>query len=83
LSSYGKDYIKASGPRGASASMGNAVMKLKTPSSAAIYSQKKMSRSQTSLVSIPIPSSTPVSQSSLIQVLNLYCVLASSGVRLM
>ncbi|ESW33869.1 hypothetical protein PHAVU_001G105300 [Phaseolus vulgaris] len=59
LSSYGKDYIKASGPRGASASMGNAVMKLKTPSSAAIYSQKKMSRSQTSLVSIPIPSSTP------------------------
>lgn len=83
MSSYGKDYIKASGPRGASASMGNAVMKLKTPSSAAIYSQKKMSRSQTSLVSIPIPSSTPVSQSSLIQVLNLYCVLASSGVRLM
>jgi len=76
LSSHAKDYIKASAPHCASASMGNAVMKLKTPPSAAIYTQK-MSRSQTCLVSIPTPSSKPVSQSSLIQILNLYCIHAS------
>ncbi|BAT84981.1 hypothetical protein LR48_Vigan03g198400 [Vigna angularis] len=58
LSSHAKDYIKASAPRCASASMGNAVMKLKNPPSAAIYTQK-MSRGQTCLVSIPTPSSTP------------------------
>ncbi|CAJ1919546.1 unnamed protein product [Sphenostylis stenocarpa] len=58
LGSHAKDYIQAT-PGCASASMGNAVMKLKTQSSAAIYAQKKTSRSQNSLVSIPIPSSMP------------------------
>jgi len=51
LISHAEDYIQASAPCYASASMGNA----------AIYPQRKMSRSQNSLVSIPIPSSTPVS----------------------
>ncbi|RDY09170.1 Protein EMSY-LIKE 3, partial [Mucuna pruriens] len=59
LSSHAKDYIKASAPGCASASMGNSMIRFKNPSSATFYAQKKMSRSQASLTSIPIPSSMP------------------------
>ncbi|XP_020219973.1 protein EMSY-LIKE 3 isoform X3 [Cajanus cajan] len=60
LSSHAKDYIKASAPACASVSMGNSMIRLKTPSSATLFTQKKMSRSQASLISIPVPSSMPV-----------------------
>ncbi|XP_020219972.1 protein EMSY-LIKE 3 isoform X2 [Cajanus cajan] len=59
LSSHAKDYIKASAPACASVSMGNSMIRLKTPSSATLFTQKKMSRSQASLISIPVPSSMP------------------------
>ncbi|XP_027353038.1 protein EMSY-LIKE 4-like [Abrus precatorius] len=54
LASHAQDYTKAS----ASASVRNSI-RLKTPSSASFYPQKKISRSQASLLAIPIPSSMP------------------------
>ncbi|KAL2320520.1 hypothetical protein Fmac_029489 [Flemingia macrophylla] len=61
LSSQAKDYAKAGAPASAcaSVSMGNSMIRLKAPSSATLFTQKKISRSQAALVSIPISSSMP------------------------
>ncbi|KAL2565130.1 hypothetical protein AAZV13_19G087800 [Glycine max] len=59
LASQAKDYIKPSAPDCVCASMGNSVIRMKTPSSAAFYTQKKMSHCQASLISTPIPSPMP------------------------
>ncbi|KAG4927582.1 hypothetical protein JHK82_053346 [Glycine max] len=60
LASQAKDYIKPSAPDCVCASMGNSVIRMKTPSSAAFYTQKKMSHCQASLISTPIPSPMPL-----------------------
>lgn len=62
MASHPQDYIKANTPGCPSASIGNSIIRLKTPSSAAIYPQMNITRSQASLSSIHIPSAMPVSK---------------------
>nr|XP_012569201.1 uncharacterized protein LOC101497708 isoform X2 [Cicer arietinum] len=59
MASHPQDYIKANTPGCPSASIGNSIIRLKTPSSAAIYPQMNITRSQASLSSIHIPSAMP------------------------
>lgn len=63
MASHAQDYIKVNIPGCPSASIGNSIIRLKTSSSATFFPQKKnISRGETSINSIRIPSSMPVSK---------------------
>lgn len=62
LGSQAQTYIKANTSSCPSASMRSSIIRLKAPPSAAFYPQKKVSRSKASQISIPVPSSMPVSK---------------------